>query len=253
MKGNEKEVTLPTKYNPKAVEKGRYEFWLKGKYFEADGDESKEPYTIVIPPPNVTGNLHLGHAWDTTIQDTLARMKRMQGYDVLWLPGMDHAGIATQAVVEGKLREQGKSRYDLGREKFVETVWEWKEEYAKVIRSQWEKLGLGLDYSRERFTLDEQLSEAVQEVFIKLYEKGLIYRGEYIINWDPETKTALSDIEVIYEDVKGKFYHMHYPIKDSDETIEIATTRPETRSEESRVGKECRDRGGRATKERNVV
>jgi len=220
--------TLPTKYNPKDVEEGRYDFWLKGKYFEADGDQTKEPYTIVIPPPNVTGSLHLGHAWDTTIQDTLARMKRMQGYDVLWLPGMDHAGIATQAVVEGKLREQGISRYDLGREKFVETVWDWKEEYANVIRSQWEKLGLGLDYSRERFTLDEKLSEAVQEVFVKLYEKELIYRGEYIINWDPETKTALSDIEVIYEDVKGKFYHMRYPIKDSDETIEIATTRPET-------------------------
>lgn len=225
---NNERTSLPTKYNPKEVEKGRYQFWLDGKYFEATGDESKEPYTIVIPPPNVTGSLHLGHAWDTTIQDTLARMKRMQGYDVLWLPGMDHAGIATQAVVEAKLRKEGKSRYDLGREKFVETVWEWKEEYADVIRSQWEKLGLGLDYSRERFTLDEGLSEAVQEVFIKLYEEGLIYRGEYIINWDPETKTALSDIEVIYKEVNGKFYHMYYPIKDSDEKIEIATTRPET-------------------------
>ncbi len=219
---------LPSKYNPTEVEKGRYDFWVKGKFFEATGDEQKEPYTIVIPPPNVTGKLHLGHAWDTTMQDTLARMKRMQGYDVLWLPGMDHAGIATQSVVERKLREEGTSKYDLGREKFLETVWDWKEEYAGFIREQWGKLGLGVDYSRERFTMDEGLSDAVQEVFIKLYEKGLIYRGEYIINWDPLTKTALSDIEVIYEEVQGKFYHMRYPIKDSEETIEIATTRPET-------------------------
>src|SRR5699024_9587306 len=145
-----------------------------------------------------------------------------------WLPGMDYAGIATQAKVEAKLKEEGKSRYDLGREKFVDTVWEWKEEYADFIREQWGKLGLGLDYTRERFTLDDGLSNAVQEVFIKLYEKGLIYRGEYIINWDQATKTALADIEVIYEEVNGKFYHMRYPIKDSDETIEIATTRPET-------------------------
>ncbi|HEX6592987.1 MAG TPA: valine--tRNA ligase [Bacillota bacterium] len=225
---SEKETSLPSKYNPQDVEKGRYQFWLKGKFFEATGNPNKEPFTIVIPPPNVTGRLHLGHAWDTTMQDTVARMKRMQGYDVLWLPGMDHAGIATQAVVEAKLKEEGKNRYDLGREKFLEKVWEWKEEYATFIRSQWEKLGLGLDYTRERFTMDDGLSEAVREVFVRLYEKGLIYRGEYIINWDPQTKTALSDIEVIYEEVQGKFYHMHYPIKDSDVTIDIATTRPET-------------------------
>lgn len=162
------------------------------------------------------------------MQDTIIRMKRMQGYDVLWLPGMDHAGIATQARVEAKLREMGTNRHELGREKFLEKSWEWKEEYAAFIRSQWEKLGLSLDYSRERFTLDEGLSDAVKEVFVKLYEKGLIYRGEYIINWDPETQTALSDIEVIYEEVEGKFYHLRYPIKDSDEYIEIATTRPET-------------------------
>ncbi|OZU89817.1 valine--tRNA ligase [Virgibacillus indicus] len=220
--------SLPSKYNPQAVEKDRYQFWLKGKFFEAAGDQKKEPFSIVIPPPNVTGRLHLGHAWDTTMQDTISRMKRMQGYDVLWLPGMDHAGIATQAKVEAKLKEQGTNRYELGREKFLETAWDWKEEYADFIRSQWEKLGLGLDYSRERFTLDHGLSDAVKEVFIKLYEKGLIYRGEYIINWDPQTKTALSDIEVIYEEIQGKFYHMRYPINDSDETIEIATTRPET-------------------------
>lgn len=223
-----KKRELAPKYNPNEVEAGRYKFWVDGKYFEATGDEDKEPFSIVIPPPNVTGRLHLGHAWDTTMQDTIARMKRMQGYDVLWLPGMDHAGIATQSVVESKLREEGKTRYDLGREQFIETAWDWKEDYAKQIREQWGKLGLGLDYSKERFTLDEKLSEAVQEVFIKLYNKGLIYRGEYIINWDPITKTALSDIEVIHEEINGHFYHMRYPIKDSNETIEIATTRPET-------------------------
>ncbi|RLQ98038.1 valine--tRNA ligase [Falsibacillus albus] len=224
----QKELTMPTKYDPQSIENGRYEWWLDGKFFEAKNDLEKEPYTIVIPPPNVTGKLHLGHAWDTTLQDILTRMKRMQGYDVLWLPGMDHAGIATQAKVEEKLRNQGKSRYDLGREKFVEETWKWKEEYAEHIRQQWAKIGLGLDYSRERFTLDEGLSEAVREVFVTLYNKGLIYRGEYIINWDPATKTALSDIEVIHKDVQGAFYHMKYPLSDGSGDIEIATTRPET-------------------------
>ena len=226
MEGNEK--TLSTKYDPQAIEAGRYQYWLEGKFFEAKDDAEKKPYTIVIPPPNVTGKLHLGHAWDTTLQDILTRIKRMQGYDVLWLPGMDHAGIATQAKVEAKLREEGKSRYDLGREKFVEETWKWKEEYASHIREQWSKLGLGLDYSRERFTLDEGLSKAVREVFVTLYKKGLIYRGEYIINWDPATKTALSDIEVIYKDIQGAFYHMRYPLADGSGSIEIATTRPET-------------------------
>ncbi|MGM7720954.1 valine--tRNA ligase [Metabacillus sp. Hm71] len=224
----EQQRELPTKYDPNTIEKNRYSFWVEGKYFEATGDESKQPYTIVIPPPNVTGKLHLGHAWDTTLQDILTRMKRMQGYDVLWLPGMDHAGIATQAKVEAKLREEGKSRYDLGREKFVEETWKWKEEYAGHIREQWAKIGLGLDYTRERFTLDEGLSKAVREVFVSLYNKGLIYRGEYIINWDPQTKTALSDIEVIYKDVQGAFYHMRYPLADGSGSIEVATTRPET-------------------------
>lgn len=223
-----KELSMPTKYDPQGIEQGRYEWWLKGKFFEAKSDEQKQPYTIVIPPPNVTGRLHLGHAWDTTLQDILTRMKRMQGYDVLWLPGMDHAGIATQAKVEEKLRSEGKSRYDLGREKFVEETWKWKEEYASHIREQWSKLGLGLDYSRERFTLDEGLSQAVKEVFVSLYKKDLIYRGEYIINWDPSTKTALSDIEVIYKDVQGAFYHLKYPLADGSGDIEVATTRPET-------------------------
>ncbi|KIL46224.1 valine--tRNA ligase [Jeotgalibacillus campisalis] len=222
------ELSMPTKYDPMSIEKGRYDWWLKEKVFEAKSNPDKEPYTIVIPPPNVTGKLHLGHAWDTTLQDILTRMKRMQGYDVLWLPGMDHAGIATQAKVEQKLKEQGTSRYDLGREAFMEETWKWKDEYAGHIRQQWSKLGLGLDYSRERFTLDDGLSKAVQKVFVSLYEKGLIYRGEYIINWDPATKTALSDIEVIHKDVQGAFYHMRYPLTDGSGSIEIATTRPET-------------------------
>ena len=222
------EITMPTKYDPSATESKWYDYWLENDVFKADEDDSKQPYTIVIPPPNVTGKLHLGHAWDTTLQDLLTRLKRMQGYDVLWLPGMDHAGIATQAKVEQKLREEGVMRYDLGREKFLEKTWEWKDEYAKTIRDQWSKLGLGLDYSRERFTLDEGLSKAVQEVFVRLYEKGLIYRGEYIVNWDPAQKTAVSDIEVIYQEVEGAFYHMKYPLADGSGHIEIATTRPET-------------------------
>lgn len=221
-------TSMPTKYDPQSIEQGRYEWWLKGEFFKAQPESGKEPYSIVIPPPNVTGKLHLGHAWDTTLQDILIRMKRMQGYDALWLPGMDHAGIATQAKVEAKLREEGITRYDLGREKFVEKTWEWKEEYAGHIRQQWSKMGLALDYSRERFTLDAGLSDAVKEVFVKLYEKGLIYRGEYIINWDPATKTALSDIEVIYKDIPGAFYHFKYPLTDGTGAIEIATTRPET-------------------------
>lgn len=222
------EITMPTKYDPSATEAKWYDYWLENDVFKADEDDSKRPYTIVIPPPNVTGKLHLGHAWDTTLQDLLTRLKRMQGYDVLWLPGMDHAGIATQAKVEQKLREDGIMRYDLGREKFLEKTWEWKDEYADTIRAQWSKLGLGLDYSRERFTLDEGLSKAVQEVFVRLYEKGLIYRGEYIVNWDPAQKTAVSDIEVIYQEVEGAFYHMKYPLADGSGHIEIATTRPET-------------------------
>ena len=225
---DQKELSMPTKYDPQSIEQGRYDWWVNGGFFQAKSEEGKQPYTIVIPPPNVTGKLHLGHAWDTTLQDILTRMKRMQGYDVLWLPGMDHAGIATQAKVEEKLRNEGKSRYDLGREAFVEETWKWKEEYAGHIREQWAKMGLGLDYSRERFTLDEGLSKAVNEVFVSLYNKGLIYRGEYIINWDPSTKTALSDIEVIYKDVQGAFYHMKYPLADGSGYVEVATTRPET-------------------------
>ncbi|GEO77888.1 valyl-tRNA synthetase [Companilactobacillus mindensis DSM 14500] len=223
-----REIDMDTKYNPQEVEEGRYQTWLDDDDFKPSGDKKAKPYSIVIPPPNVTGKLHMGHAWDTTIQDTLIRYKRMQGFDTLYLPGMDHAGIATQAKVEAKLREQGITRYDLGREKFVQEVWNWKDEFAKIIKSQWGKLGLSLDYSRERFTLDEGLSKAVRKVFVQMYNEGLIYRGEYIINWDPQLQTALSDIEVIHKDDQGAFYHVKYPYADGSGFIEIATTRPET-------------------------
>ncbi|MDR0690496.1 MAG: valine--tRNA ligase, partial [Streptococcaceae bacterium] len=219
---------LSTKYHPSEVEAGRYQKWLEQKVFEPSADKKAKTYSIVIPPPNVTGKLHLGHAWNTTLQDIIIRQKRMKGYDALWLPGMDHAGISTQAKVVEELRNQGIDYQELGREKFLEKVWDWKEEYAGEIRKQWAKLGLSLDYSRERFTLDEGLSAAVRKVFVKLYEKGLIYRGEYIINWDPKARTALSDIEVIHKDVEGAFYHMIYNLEDGSTSLEVATTRPET-------------------------
>ena len=219
---------LSPKYNPAEVEAGRYQKWLDEDVFKPSGDKKAKPYSIVIPPPNVTGKLHLGHAWDTTLQDIIIRQKRMQGFDTLWLPGMDHAGIATQAKVEARLAESGISRYDLGREKFLDKVWEWKDEYAATIKEQWGKMGLSVDYSRERFTLDEGLSKAVRKVFVELYKKGWIYRGEFIINWDPKARTALSDIEVIHKDVEGAFYHMNYMLEDGSRALEVATTRPET-------------------------
>ena len=224
---NENKKQMAPKYEHKQVESGKYEYWLKNGFFEA-GDISKKPYSIVIPPPNVTGKLHLGHAWDTTLQDIIARYKRMNGYDMLWLPGMDHAGIATQAKIDAKLKAQGISRYDIGREAFLKVAWEWKEEYANHIHEQWAALGLSLDYTKERFTLDKGLNNAVLEVFITLYNEGLIYRGERIINWDVESKTALSNIEVEYKDIEGAFYHFIYPFVDGDGGLEIATTRPET-------------------------
>lgn len=219
---------MSSKFQPQEVEAGKYQWWVDSGVFHPNEDSNAEPYSIVIPPPNVTGKLHLGHAWDVTLQDMIIRQKRMQGFDTLWLPGMDHAGIATQAKVEEKLRGEGLSRYDLGREKFLEQTWEWKEEYASHIREQWAKMGISVDYRRERFTLDKGLSDAVKKVFVTLYEKGLIYRGEYIINWDPKAKTSLSDIEVIHKDVEGAFYHMNYPLADGSGFLEIATTRPET-------------------------
>lgn len=223
------DATLPKTYDPHKAEEKWYSFWVDNGFFQAGRRPDAKPFTIVIPPPNVTGMLHIGHALDFTLQDILIRFKRMQGYDALWLPGTDHAGIATQTKVEQMLREtENKSRYDLGRERFLEKVWEWKEHYAGTIREQWGKIGLSLDYSRERFTLDEGLSRAVREVFVRLYKKGLIYRGKYIINWDPVTRTALSDIEVEYKEVQGKLYHLRYPLKDGDGSIIVATTRPET-------------------------
>ena len=218
---------LDTKYNHLEVEKGKYQTWKEKGYFTS-GDLSKKPYAIVIPPPNVTGKLHLGHAWNTTLQDILIRYKRMDGYDALWLPGMDHAGIATQAKVDAKLREEGINPRSMDREAWLEHAWKWKKDYAENIHEQWAKLGLSLDYTKERFTLDEGLSDAVKHVFVTLYNKGLIYRGERIINWDPKAMTALSNEEVIYKDVEGAFYHIKYMIEDSDEYLEVATTRPET-------------------------
>ena len=218
---------LDKKYDHKSVEDGKYEFWLKNKYFES-GDTSKKPYSIVIPPPNVTGILHLGHAWDTTLQDIIIRFKRMQGYDALWLPGMDHAGIATQAKVDAKLKQMGFSPRSMDRNEWLKYAWDWKEEYAENIHKQWAKMGLSLDYTKERFTLDKGLSDAVKHVFVTLYNNGLIYRGERIINWDPEAMTALSNEEVEYKDVPGAFYHIKYFIEGTDKYLEVATTRPET-------------------------
>lgn len=218
---------LDKKYDHLSIECGKYGFWKDNNYFQA-GDLAKEPFTIVIPPPNVTGKLHLGHAWDTTLQDIIIRYKRMDGYDALWLPGMDHAGIATQAKIDKKLKELGYNPRSMDREEWLKHAWEWKEEYAKTIHEQWAKLGLSLDYSKERFTLDDGLSDAVKKVFVDLYNEGLIYRGERIINWDPEAMTALSNEEVIYKDVEGAFYHIKYYLEDSDDYLSVATTRPET-------------------------
>ena len=218
---------MDSKYDHKKVEEGKYQIWLDRHYFEC-GDMSKKPYCIVIPPPNVTGKLHLGHAMDNTIQDLLARYNRLKGFDVLWVPGMDHAGIATQAKVDERLKESGVSRYDLGREKFLEKAWEWKHEYSEFIRGQWAKLGNSTDYRKERFTLDEGLSHAVAKVFVTYYKEGLIYQGKRVINWDPEAKTALSNIEVNHIDVNAYMYYIKYHVEGSDETFEVATTRPET-------------------------
>lgn len=219
---------LSKKYDHHQVENPEtYQKWVEKGYFTA-GDQSKIPYSIVIPPPNVTGKLHLGHALDTAMQDILSRYKRARGYDVLWLAGMDHAGIATQAKVDARLQSEGISRYDIGREKFLDRAWEWKEEYASHIREQWAKLGLSLDYSRERFTLDDGLNEAVLTTFVDLYNDGLIYQGERIINWDPQARTALSNIEVYHEETPGKMYYFRYPVQETGEELIIATTRPET-------------------------
>ncbi|MDO5785288.1 MAG: valine--tRNA ligase [Eubacteriales bacterium] len=220
---------LPKTYDPSATEDKLYQTWEEKGYFNAEVDETKKPFTIVIPPPNVTGQLHMGHAFDETLQDILIRTKRMQGYSALWMPGTDHAGIATQIKVEENLRkEEGLTRYDLGREKFLERVWEWKNQYGNRIIQQLKKLGSSCDWRRERFTMDEGCSKAVKEVFVNLYDKGLIYKGSRIINWCPHCTTALSDAEVEYETQPGKLWYIRYDIKDSDESVIVATTRPET-------------------------
>ncbi len=219
---------LEKKYDHKIVEENKYKFWLENDYFKAGKDKSKVPFCVVIPPPNVTGKLHLGHAWNTTLQDIMVRYKRMDGYDTLWLPGMDHAGIATQARVDKKLKEQGIKPREMDREEWLKVAWDWKKEYSENIRAQWATLGLSLDYSRERFTLDEGLSKAVRKVFVDLYNEGLIYRGERIINWDPHQMTALSNEEVIYKDDEGAFYHLKYYLEDKSMYLDVATTRPET-------------------------
>ena len=220
---------LPKTYDPSTTEDTLYQMWEERGYFNAEVDETKKPFTIVIPPPNVTGQLHMGHAFDETLQDILIRTKRMQGYSALWMPGTDHAGIATQIKVEENLRnEEGLTRYDLGREKFLERVWDWKNQYGNRIIQQLKKLGSSCDWRRERFTMDEGCSKAVKEVFVNLYDKGLIYKGSRIINWCPHCTTALSDAEVEYETQPGKLWYIRYDIKDSDESVIVATTRPET-------------------------
>ncbi|MGI6337508.1 MAG: valine--tRNA ligase [Eubacteriales bacterium] len=226
---------LPKTYEPQATEKRLYKFWEDGGFFNAEIDPEKKPFTIVIPPPNVTGQLHMGHALDETIQDILIRQKRMQGYSALWLPGTDHAGIATQIRVEAELRKNGQTRFDLGREAFLERVWAWKERYGSRIIEQLKAIGSSCDWRRERFTMDEGCSKAVREVFVDLYNKDLIYRGNRIINWCPDCTTALSDAEVEYEEQPGSFWHIRYPVKDSDEYVTIATTRPETMLGDSAV------------------
>ncbi len=221
-------MDIPAKYNPKPVEKRWYQFWEEKGYFQAEVDRRKRPYCIVIPPPNITGSLHMGHALNNTLQDILIRWKKMQGYNALWIPGVDHAGIATQNVVEKELAEAGINRHELGREKFVEKVWEWKEKYGETIIQQLKRLGCACDWQRSRFTLDEGCSRAVKEEFVRLYQEGLIYQANYIINWCPRCRTALSDIEVEHQETKGKLYYINYPLENGQDQITVATTRPET-------------------------
>lgn len=243
---------LDTKYNHLEVEKTKYEEWKEKGYFKS-GDKNKKPYAIVIPPPNVTGKLHLGHAWDTTLQDIMIRYKRMDGYDALWLPGMDHAGIATQAKVDKKLRDMGMNPRSMDRNEWLQHAWSWKEKYADNIHKQWAKLGLSLDYTKERFTLDEGLSKAVRKVFVDLYNEGLIYRGERIINWDPVQMTALSTEEVIYKDDEGAFYHLKYMLEDGSGYLDVATTRPETLFGDTAVAVNSEDKRYKHLIGKNVV
>ena len=219
---------LAKTYDPKAIEDRTYAKWMGRKYFHAEVDRSKKPFTIVMPPPNITGKLHMGHALDNTLQDILIRYKRMQGYNALWIPGTDHASISTEVKVINKLKEEGIDKNELGREGFLKRTWEWREEYGRTIVDQLKKIGSSCDWDRERFTMDEGCSEAVLEVFVRLYEKGYIYKGSRIINWCPVCRTSISDAEVEHEEQAGHFWHINYPIADGSGYVEIATTRPET-------------------------
>ncbi|MED9932351.1 MAG: class I tRNA ligase family protein, partial [Catenibacillus sp.] len=221
-------MNLEKTYNPSQIEGKLYEKWMNKKYFHAEVDRSRKPFTIVMPPPNVTGQLHMGHALDSTMQDILIRFKRMQGYNALWQPGTDHAAIATEVKVIEKLKSEGIDKEDLGREGFLEKAWEWKEEYGGRINNQLKKMGASADWDRERFTMDEGCSKAVEEVFVNLYEKGYIYKGSRIVNWCPVCQTSISDAEVLHEEQAGHFWHIKYPIVGEDGFVEIATTRPET-------------------------
>ncbi|MGL6166795.1 MAG: class I tRNA ligase family protein, partial [Fusobacteriaceae bacterium] len=226
---------LEKTYSPRDIEDKWYKFWEEKKCFAATMKEGRPNYSIVMPPPNVTGILHMGHVLNNTIQDTIIRHKRMSGYNTLWMPGTDHAGIATQNMVERKLATEGLVKEDLGREKFIEQVWDWKNQYGNIITGQLRKLGASLDWDRERFTMDEGLSSSVKDIFIKLYNDGLIYRGEYMVNWCPRCGTALADDEVEHEDKAGKLWFIKYPVKDSEEFLTISTTRPETMLADSAV------------------
>ena len=219
---------LPKTYSPAEIESKWYDLWLENGYFKAGDDKTGLEYSIVIPPPNVTGSLHMGHALNNTLQDILIRYHRMNGYNTLWMPGMDHAGIATQNVVERRIGAEGLTRDDLGRDRFIEKVWEWKEQSGGVIINQLKRLGCSCDWDRQRFTMDEGLSNAVREVFVQLYDEGLIYKGDYIVNWCPRCHTALSDLEVEHQETPGSLWHIRYPIENSDEYLIVATTRPET-------------------------
>ena len=244
---------IEKKYNHKETEKNKYDIWKEKGYFKADNKSKKPPFCIVIPPPNVTGKLHIGHAYDTAIQDAIIRYKRMQGFDTLWLPGMDHAAIATEAKVVKKLKDQGIDKYEYGRENFLKACWDWTHEYGDSIRSQWAALGLSVDYTRERFTLDEDLNRAVRKIFVDYHNKGLIYRGEKIINWDPAAQTALSNEEVVYKSEKSAFYHIKYKLEDSEEFLDVATTRPETLFGDTAVAVNEKDKRYKKFVGKNVI
>lgn len=227
--------TLPSQYDPFTTEAKWQKFWEDNQVYKADPDRGGEPYCIVIPPPNVTGSLHMGHAFESALIDTLVRYHRMKGYNTLWLPGTDHSGIAVQAILDKQLKAEGKTRYDLGREKFLERAWQWKAESGGTIVNQLRRLGVSVDWSRERFTLDEGLAKAVLEAFVRLYEEGLIYRGKYLVNWCPATQSAVSDLEVENQEVNGHLWHFRYPLTDGSGYVEVATTRPETMLDDTAV------------------